>query len=70
MKAEGQARLEPPRNPSYVSIKLCTCVAGCEVHMVQGDGQPTGGGKIHRDGANSCFAACVQLCYLVAALHP
>ena len=70
MKAEGKARLEPPRNPGYASLDLCTCAAGCGVHMVRGDGRPTCDGNRHRDGASSCFAACVLLCYLVAVLHP
>ena len=70
MKAEGQARLEPPRNLGHASLDLCTCATGCRVHMVRGDGQPTGTKNGHRDGASSCFAACVLLCYLVAVLHP
>ena len=70
MKAEGQARMEPPRNPGRTSLDLCTCATGCRVHMVRGDAQPTGARNACRDGASSCFAACVLLCYLEAALHP
>ena len=70
MKAEGQARLEPPRNPGCVSTGLCACAAGCGMHMVGGDDRPKGGGNGPRKGARSCFAACVLLCYFVAALHP
>ena len=70
MKAGHQARLEPPRNPGCASLDLCTCAAGCGMHMVRGNGQPTGGSNRHRDGASHCFAACVLLCSLVAGLHP
>ena len=70
MKAEGPARLEPTRNPGCASFDLCACAASCGMHMVRRDGQPTGDRNGHRDGASSCFAACVVLCYLVAALHP
>ena len=68
MKAEGQARLELPRNPGCASLDLCTCATGCRVHMVRGDetSKDTRGG--HRDGVSSCFAACMLLCFLVAAL--
>ena len=70
MKAEGQARLELPRNPGCASLDLCTWATGCRVHMVRGDetSKDTRGGL--RDGASSCFAACMLLCFLVAALHP
>ena len=70
MKAEGQAGPEPPRNPGYASLDLCTCATGCKVHMVRGDGPSKGTKNGHRDGASSCFAACVLLCYLAATLHP
>ena len=70
MKAEGQARVEPPRNPRCASLELCTCTAGWEMPMVRGDGQPTGDKSIHWDVARTCFPACVLLCFLVAALHP
>ena len=62
MKAEGQARLEPPINPGCAFLDLCTCAARCGMHMVRWDGQPTGGSKRHRDGTSSCFAACMLLC--------
>ena len=70
MKGEGQARLEPPRNPSCVSRGLCACAAGCGMHMVRGDERPKGGGNGRRKGARSCFAACVLPGSLVAALPP
>ena len=70
MNAEGQARLEPPKNPSGVPTGLCVCAAGCGMHRVRGDERPKGGGSGPRKGARSCFAACVLLCKLVTALHP
>ena len=33
MNAEGQARLELPRNPGYVSVASCMCDTGCRVHV-------------------------------------
>ena len=33
MKAEGQARLELPRNPGYASVVSCMCDTGCRVHV-------------------------------------
>ena len=59
MKAEGQARLEPPRNPGYVStghcmlavgyvesgvVGICECAAGSGLRRVTGDGRVHGGG--------------------------
>ena len=43
MKAEGQARLEPPRNPGYASTDSCVCAAGCGLHGVRGGGRLHGG---------------------------
>ena len=34
MKAEGQARLESPRNPGCESTDLCVCVVGWGIHGV------------------------------------
>ena len=70
MKAEHQARLEPRRNRGYVSTGICGCAAVCGMHRVRGQQCPNGGGSGRRKGARSCFAACVLLCNLVAALHP
>ena len=70
MKAEGQARLELPRNPGCASLDLCTCATSCRVYMIRGVEQSKGTRDGHRDGARSCFAACTLLCFLVAALHP
>ena len=59
MKAEGQARLEPPRNPGYAStgycmlargymesgvVGICVCAAGSGLSGVTGDGRLHGGG--------------------------
>ena len=70
MKAEGQARLELPRNPGYTSMDFCMFDTGCRVHMVRGVEMPKGVRGGNRDGTSSCFAACMLLCFLVAALHP
>ena len=45
MKAEGQARLEPPRNPGCVSTDYCVCAAGSGLHGVRGGGRLHGGGS-------------------------
>ena len=69
MKAEGQARLEPPRNPGRASLDLCTCAIGCRVHMVRGDGHVTW--RLcctHR--RHSCFLLVVMLLHCrVLPLH-
>ena len=70
MKAEGHARLEPPGNSGCVSTDLCVCAGGCGIHTVLGDECPNGGGNGLPTRTRSCFAACVLLCNLVAALHP
>ena len=57
VKAQGQARLEPPRNPGCVSTGLCACAGGCGKHMVRGDERPEGGGNGRRKGAPSCGEA-------------
>ena len=43
LKAEGQARLEPPRNPGYVSTGFCMCAAGSVLHGVRNSGRLSGG---------------------------
>ena len=45
MKAEGQARLKPPRNPGYVSTGSCVCATGRGLHGVRGGGRLHGGGN-------------------------
>ena len=47
MKAEGQARLEPPRNPGYVTTDFCVCAAGSGLHGIRGGGRLHGGGHTH-----------------------
>ena len=68
MKAESQARLEPPRNPGYASTRYCVLAVGygeSGVVVVS-----TVAGEREQRGVRSCFAACVLLCTLVAALRP
>ena len=65
MKVEGQARLELPRNPGYMSMDFCMCNTGCRVHVGRVDIR---GG--HLEWASSCFTACMLLCILVAAFNP
>ena len=47
MKAEGQARLERPRNPGCVSTDFCMCAAGSGLHGVKGGGRLHGSGHKH-----------------------
>ena len=56
MKAEGQARLEPPRNPGYASTGYCMLKVGYVESGVVGNyeyaasnglGGVTGGGRLH-----------------------
>ena len=70
MKAEGKARLELPRNPGGTSMDFCMCGAVCRVHVGRGDDTPKDNRGGHHDGASSCFAACMLLHLLVAALQP
>ena len=68
MRAEGQARLEPPRNPCYASTGYCMLAmdyVGSRVMDVS-----TVAGVREQRRVRSCFAACVLLCTLVAALRP
>ena len=69
MKAEGQARVELPRSPGYISMDFCMFDTGCRVHMVRRDGMPKDVNGGNPDGTSSCFAACMLLCFLVVALH-
>ena len=84
MKAEGQARLEPPRNPGYAYTGYCVLAVGYVESGVVGNYEyatgngfrgVTGDGRLHEAGVRerrrirSCFAACVLLCSLVAALR-
>ena len=68
MKAEGQARLEPPRNPSYASTGYCMLAVGYTQSGVVD--VSTVAEVREQQGARSCFGACVLLCTLVAVLHP
>ena len=84
MKAEGQARLEPPRHPRcaskgyyvlawdmrsqgwwvFTSTQLTVDYVGSRVLDVS-----TVAGVHEQRRVRSCFAACVLLCVLVAALR-
>ena len=37
MKAQGEARLELPKNPGSTSVDFCMCGTGCKVHVGRGD---------------------------------
>ena len=47
MKAEGQTRPEPPRNPGCASTDLCVCATGSGLHGVRDGGRLNGGGRRH-----------------------
>ena len=63
MKAEGQARLEPPRNPGYVSTGCCVCAAGSGLHGVRG------GGRLHGSGGERTAGGPFLLGRMRAALY-
>ena len=68
MKAEGHARLELPRNLGYASTGYYMLTVGYMESGLMGVSTVTE--VREQQGARSCFAACVRLCMLVAALHP
>ena len=70
MKAQGQARFELPTNPDYTSMDLCICNTGCRVHVGRGDDTSKDIKGGHHYWASPCLAACMLICFLVAALHP
>ena len=51
MKAEGQAKLELPRNPGYTSMDFCVCDTGYRVHVGRGDDTSRDIRGGHQDGA-------------------
>ena len=63
MKAKGQARLEPPRNPGCVSTGFCLCAAGSGLHGVRG------GGRLHGGGREQTTRGPFLLCRMRAALY-
>ena len=82
MKAEGQARLEPPRNTGYAYTGYCVLAVGYGESGVMGirswhwitlgswvQDVSTMAGVRERRRFRPCFAACVLLCTLVAALR-
>ena len=85
MKAEGQVSLEPPRNPGYASTGYCMPALGLVESGVVGNYEyaastglrgvsvvvvSTVAGLREQRGVRPCFAACVLLCTLLAALRP
>ena len=64
----GKARLQPLRNPGYASTCYCMLAVGYMELGVMGVSTVTE--VREQQGARSCFAACLLLCILVAALHP
>ena len=84
IKAEGQARLEPPRNPGYAHTGYCVLAEGYVESgwwaisrtrtAMDSEGSwvmdvSTVAGVRERRRVSSRFAACVLLCSLVAALR-
>ena len=66
MRAQGQATLKPPRNPGYASTGYCMLAVG---YMESGVMDVSTVTELReQQGARSCFAACVLLSTLVAAL--
>ena len=78
MKAEGQARLEPPRNPGYAHTGYCVLAEGYVesgvvgsfedadgngFHGVRGDGCLHGGGGYANDGG-SALASPLACCFV------
>ena len=70
MKAEGEARLEPPKTV-VVYLWAFACARLAVDYMGSGVVDVSTVVEVReQQGARSCFAACVLLCTLVAALHP
>ena len=78
MKAEGQARLEPPRNPGYASTGYCMLAVGYVGSEVVGNHQyaagngirrVTGGGRLHGGGGTRTTRGLLLLCRMRAVLY-
>ena len=78
MKAQGQARLEPPRNPSYASTGYCMLAVGYVESGVVGNYEyaasnglrgVTGGGRLHGGGGTRTTRVPLLLCRMCAALY-
>ena len=78
MKAEGQARLEPPRNPGYASRGYCMLAVGYVESGVVGNYEyaasnglrgVTGGGRLHGGGGTRTTRGPLLLRRMRAALY-
>ena len=78
MKAEGQARLEPPRNPGSATMGYCMLAVGyvesrvvgiCECAAGSGLRGATGDGRLHGGGGMRTRRAPLLLCRMRAALY-
>ena len=78
MKAEGQARLEPPRNPGYASMGYCMLAVGHVESGVVGNNDyaasgglrgVTGGGRLHSGGGTRTQRRPLLLRRMRAALY-
>ena len=78
MTAEGQARLEPPRNPGYASTGYCMLAVGHVESGVVGNYEyaagsglcrVTGGGRLHGGGATRTKRGPLLLRRMRAALY-
>ena len=77
MKAKGQARLDPPRNPGYASTGYCMLAVGyvelgvvgiCECAARSGLRGVTGDGRVHGGGGTQTTRSPLLLRRLRAAL--
>ena len=78
MKAEGQARLEPPRNPGYASTGYCMLAVGYVESGVVGNYESAagnglrgvwGGGRLHGGGGTRTTRGPLLLRCMRAALY-
>ena len=78
MKAAGQARLEPPRNPGYASTGYCMLAVGYVEPGVVGNYEyatgnglrgVTGGDHLHGGGGTRTTRGPLLLCRMRAALY-
>ena len=55
MKAEGQARLEPPRNPGYAHTGYCVLAEGYQESGVVGNFENADGNEFHEVMGDGCL---------------
>ena len=70
MKAEGQARLEPLRNPGYVFTGSCLCVTGRGCQGVRGGGRLHGGGSTQTTRGSFFLGRMCAALYLGCCVAP